>query len=427
MNGETQVIYSVGEILQAARSLLETKFQEIFVAGEISNFKIASSGHMYFSLKDEKGRLDCVFFRGNSGALTFRPEDGLQVVAGGFLTLYEAQGRFQLNVRVLEPKGVGGLQLAFEQLKKKLLEEGLFALERKRPLPKYPRKIAIITSWAGAALHDFLKILKTRVGIEDFEIFDVKVQGKDAPDGIKKAIEEVSFQKKHDVLVLTRGGGSQEDLSAFNDEGVVRALAASPIPSISAVGHEVDFTLCDFVADVRAATPTQAATLIAPSREETKAELKNLALRLKNALVSVVEEKKRDLKEWGRALKARRPDLLLNQARQDVDTQAESLKESLSRLLRDRKLGLGRMGDFLIRSNPLVQLRPYKEMLKGLEGRLEAYHPYAPLKRGYAVVTRKKTGEILKSSKEVQKGEKLGIRLWKGSLESQVTSSNERS
>jgi exodeoxyribonuclease VII large subunit len=184
----------------------------------------------------------------------------------------------------------------------------------------------------------------------------------------------------------------------------------------------VDFTLCDFVADVRAATPTQAATLIAPSRDEIKVELKNLALRLKNALTALAEEKKRDLKEWSRALQARRPDLLLDQARQDVDNQTESLKEALFRLLQDRKLEFRRMEDFLIRSNPIQRLKPYVERLKGLEARLGAYHPYAPLKRGYAVVTRKKTGYILKSPKGVQKGERLGIRLWKGFLESEVLS-----
>jgi exodeoxyribonuclease VII large subunit len=330
-----------------------------------------------------------------------------------------------MNVRMLEPKGLGGLQLAFEQLKKKLGEEGLFALERKRPLPRFPRKIAVITSLGGAAIQDFLKILRTRVGIEDFEIFDVKVQGKEAPEEIKNAIEEVSRRGGYDVLVLTRGGGSQEDLAAFNDESVVRTFAASPIPTLCAVGHEVDFSLCDFVADVRAATPTQAAGLLAPGRDEMEAELENLAMRLENALNGLVEDKKRDLKEWGRTLQARRPDLLLDQARQNVDSQAESLQQALSNLLKDRKLDVQRMGDFLARSNPLQRLRPYEEKLKGLEASLKAYHPYAPLKRGYAVVTRKKTGEILKSSKDVARGEKLDIRLWDGSLESKVTSSDD--
>jgi exodeoxyribonuclease VII large subunit len=424
VSGENPVVYSVSEILQIVRSLLEAKFPNVLIQGEITNFKIASSGHMYFSLKDERGLLGCVFFKGNSGALAFQPEDGLQVVVGGTLTLYEAQGRFQMNVRIMEPKGVGGLQLAFEQLKKKLAEEGLFSPERKRALPKFPRRIAVVTSMSGAAIRDFLKILKTRVGVEDFEIFDVKVQGREAPDEIKRAIEEVSRRKEHDVLVLTRGGGSQEDLSAFNDEFVVRALAQCPIPTVSAVGHEIDFTLCDFVADVRAATPTQAAALIAPGRDEIEAELRNLALRLKTALTSQLDDKKRDLKEQAHALQARRPDLLLDQARQDLDEQSESLQEALTNLWKDRQLQLQRMADFLARANPLQQLKPYVERVRGLEAQLAAYHPYAPLKRGYSVVTRTKTGEILKSSKGVKKGEKLGIRLWQGSLESEVTRSD---
>src|SRR5258708_28048287 len=241
MNGETRVIYSVSELLQTDRLLLEAKFPRALVQGEITDFKHHSSGHMYFSLKDEKGVLRCAFFKGNNSALSFKPENGMKVVAGGLLTIYQGYGQFQMNVQLLEPQGVGGLQLAFEQLKKKLGEEGLFDPARKRLLPKYPKRIAIVTSAQGAALQDFLKILATRVGIENFDIYDVKVQGKEAPGEIISALREISEKEEHDVLVLTRGGGSQEDLAAFNDEGVVPALASSSLPSICAVGHEVDF------------------------------------------------------------------------------------------------------------------------------------------------------------------------------------------
>ncbi|HUO58674.1 MAG TPA: exodeoxyribonuclease VII large subunit, partial [bacterium] len=191
---QNQVIYSVSEVLQTARLLLEAKFSRVLVQGEITDFKHHSSGHMYFSLKDEKGVLRCAFFKGQNMGVAFKPENGMKVVAGGTLSLYQAYGQFQMIVQSLEPQGVGSLQLAFEQLKKKLGEEGLFDPARKRPLPKYPRRVAVVTSAQGAALQDFLKILATRVGIEDFDLFDVKVQGKEAPEEIIRALDEISEQ-----------------------------------------------------------------------------------------------------------------------------------------------------------------------------------------------------------------------------------------
>jgi exodeoxyribonuclease VII large subunit len=422
MNPETRPVYSVSEVLLSARMLLEAKFPNVLVQGEVTDFKHHSSGHMYFSLKDEKGVLRCAFFKGNNGALAFKPENGMKVVAGGLLSLYQAYGQFQMIVQSLEPQGVGSLQLAFEQLKKKLGEEGLFDPARKRPLPKYPKRVAVITSAQGAALQDFLKILATRVGIEDFEILDVRVQGKEAAPEIIRAIREVSERQEHDVVVLTRGGGSQEDLAVFNDEGVVRALAASKVPTLSAIGHEVDFTLCDFAADLRAPTPTAAAAMLAPGRDEVEAELENLARRLGDSLMDLLEEKKRDLRELSGILQERRPDHLITEARQDLDHKMEDLQEALLQNLQDRELRLQRLADFLSRTTPLQMVRPFREKLKGLEAQLQAYHPHGPLKRGYAIVTRKKTGEILRSPAAVEKGEHLRIQLEKGSLESEVIS-----
>jgi exodeoxyribonuclease VII large subunit len=420
MNNETRVIYSVSETLQAARMLLEAKFPNILVQGEISDFKHHSSGHIYFSLKDEKGVLRCAFFKGNNMGLAFKPENGMKVVAGGFLSIYQGYGQFQMNVQLLEPQGVGSLQLAFEQLKKKLAEEGLFDPARKRPLPKYPKWIAIVTSAQGAALQDFLKILATRVGIEDFDLFDVKVQGKESPAEIIAAIRQISEKAGHDVLVLTRGGGSQEDLAAFNDEGVVRALAVSAVPTICAVGHEVDFSLCDFVADLRAPTPTAAAAMLAPGRDEVEAEINNLVMRLENALADRVEDKKRDVRELTGILQERRPDYLIAEARQNVDRYFEGLQEALGQSLKDKQLQLQHLGDFLARATPLLAIKPYREKLKGLEAQLQAYHPHGPLKRGYAIVSRKKTGHILRTAKGLEKGEILAIQLEKGRVESEV-------
>ena len=424
---ETRAVYSVTEILQSARALLEAKFSYALVEGEISEFTKAVSGHMYFKLKDEKGSLPCAFFKGSNMGLTFKPEIGMKVIAGGSLTLYERDGKFQLNVRTLEPKGVGALQIAFEQLKKKLLEEGLFSDERKKPVPEHPHKIALITSPIGAAIQDFLKILETRVGIDQVELFPVKVQGAESPGEIIAAIEEVSERGEHDVLVLTRGGGSLEDLAAFNDEGVVRALAACSIPTICAVGHEVDFSLCDFVADRREPTPTAAAAHIAPGIDETRDRLEQLQHRLTEALENLLDDKKRDLEGFLQTLRDRRPDLLLDQARQDLDYRTEDLKSALSEKLKDHALRLQRSSDFLSRVTPMHLIAPLKERLKGLEAQLQAYHPHGPLKRGYAIVRRKDTGKILRSADEVKKGDKLTVELQKGSLESQVISSNAES
>jgi exodeoxyribonuclease VII large subunit len=421
MNDRSRHIYSVSEALQATRMLLESKFSNILIQGELTDFKHHSSGHMYFSLKDEKGILRCAFFKGQNYGLAFKLENGLKVVAGGTLSLYQAFGQFQMIVQTVEPQGVGSLQLAFEQLKKKLGEEGLFDPERKRPLPKYPKRIAIVTSSQGAAIQDFLKILATRVGIEDFDIFDVHVQGKEAPAEIISAIREISEREEHEVLVLTRGGGSQEDLAVFNDEGMVRALASSKVPTISAIGHEVDFTLCDFVADLRAPTPTAAAAMLAPGRDEVAAEIEGYAHRLRDALMDQLEGKRRDLRELSGILQERRPDHLIAEARQNLDRLAEDLEEGLLQKLQDQKLELQRFSDFLSRVTPLAQVQPYREKLKGLEAQLQAYHPHGPLKRGYAIVTQQRTGRILRSTEGVEVGDGLSIRLEKGTVESKVS------
>ena len=422
MNEETRVIYSVTELVQTARALLEAKFPNILVQGEIGRFTKHPSGHIYFDLKDEKSLISCAFFKGYNQSLTFKPEAGLTVIAGGHLSLFEARGQFQMLVRVLEPKGLGGLQLAFEQLKKKLQAEGLFEESRKKPLPAFPRRIALITSSSGAAIQDFMKILETRAGIEEVELFPVKVQGVEAPEEIREAILEVSNREEHDVLVVTRGGGSLEDLAAFNDEGVVRALADCSVPTISAVGHEVDFTLCDFVADRREPTPTAAAAHIAPGKDEVAETLKDYQRRLKEALGGLLDEKRRDLKELTTNLKDRRPDLLLDQARQNLDYKTQELQDALMTTLEGKRLDFQRLADFLARTTPLQRIKPLQERLRGLDAQLQAYHPYGPLKRGFAIVTQKKTKRILRSTDGVAEADQIHIRLHKGALETEVIS-----
>jgi exodeoxyribonuclease VII large subunit len=423
----TTPIYSVSEIVQSARALLEAKFGQVFVQGEISRFTRHPSGHMYFDLKDKRCVVSCAFFKGQNMGLAFQPATGQKVIVGGGLSLFEARGQFQLIVRTMEPAGLGALQLAFEQLKKKLLAEGLFDEARKKTVPEHPHKIALITSPSGAAIQDFMKILETRVGIDEVELFPVKVQGTEAPSEIVEAIERVSRLKRHDLLVITRGGGSLEDLAAFNDEGVVRALANCSIPTVCAVGHEIDFSLCDFVADRREATPTAAAAHIAPGLDETQAQLNSLQHRLKEAWAGLLSNKQRDLEGLANSLRERRPDRLLDQARQQIDLNLENLQDALAQKLKDRQLQLDHLSGFLSRFTPLQLMKPLRERLKGLEAGLMAYHPHAPLKRGYAIVTNKKTGKILRSPGDVSKGDRLMIELQKGSLESQVVSSEPES
>ncbi|HVM32755.1 MAG TPA: exodeoxyribonuclease VII large subunit [bacterium] len=421
---ENTPVYSVTELVQTARALLEAKFPMVLVQGEIGRFTKHPSGHMYFDLKDEKCLVSCAFFKGSNHNLTFQPAMGQKVIVTGTLTLFEARGQFQLNVRGMEPAGLGALQLAFEQLKQKLMAEGLFEADRKKPVPEHPHRIALITSPSGAAIQDFMKILETRVGIDEVELFPVKVQGLEAPAEIIEAIGEVSRRKKHDVLVLTRGGGSLEDLAAFNDEGVVRALADCAVPTVCAVGHEVDFSLCDFVADRREPTPTAAAAHLAPGIDETRDQLDSLTHRLTEALENLLEGKRRDLEGLLTSLQDRRPNLLLDQARQSLDFQSEKLRAGLETLMKDRAAELERLTGFLARTTPLQRLKPLRARLDGLEAQLKAYHPHGPLKRGYAIVTNKKTGKILRSPDEVKKGERLVIEVQKGKLESQVVSAD---
>jgi exodeoxyribonuclease VII large subunit len=303
--------------------------------------------------------------------------------------------------------------------------EGLFEESRKKAIPTFPKRVALITSPSGAAIQDFMKILETRVGIEEVDLFPVKVQGAEAPAEIRQAIEEVSSLGKHDVVVITRGGGSLEDLAAFNDEGVVRALANCSVPTISAVGHEVDFTLCDFVADRREPTPTAAAAHLAPGHDEVKQQFDHLEHRLREALENQIKDKRRDLTELLKTLRDRRPDLLLDQARQDLDYRTDDLKTALENILKDKQLHLQHMGDFLSRVTPLQTIKPYQERLRGLEAQLQAYHPHGPLKRGYAIVTDKKSGKILRASKGLNKCDHLMIQLQKGLVESEVVSTED--
>src|SRR5215470_6401464 len=274
----TRQILTVSELTSRIRNLLARNFTDIFVQGEVSNCREAQSGHMYFTLKDDRAQVRCVFFKQQQRGIKFRPEDGLQVTVRGTISVYEQRGEYQIYVEKIEPVGLGALQLAFDQLKKRLEAEGLFAAERKKPLPLLPSRIGLITSPRGAAVRDVIRILRRRFHNVHLTLFPVRVQGEGASTEIVRAIRHFDRTKLVDVLILARGGGSLEDLWPFNEEEVARAVATCSIPIISGVGHETDFTIADFVADVRASTPSAAAELVVQTRREFDKHIADLLL-----------------------------------------------------------------------------------------------------------------------------------------------------
>ena len=294
--GERPVL-TVSELTQAVKETLEldARFQNILVRGEISNFKHHTSGHMYFTLKDEKSRLKCVMFRSHNARLRFRPEDGLKVIAGGRLGVYEVAGEYQLYVEELYPEGLGALHLAFEQLKAKLQAEGLFDPARKRPLPGLPRTVGIVTSPTGAAIRDMVSVLRRRFPNVNILLAPAIVQGDAGPPSVIRALELLNWRDDVDVIIVGRGGGSLEELWTFNDEGVARAIAASRIPVISAVGHETDFTIADFVADRRAPTPSAAAEIAVPERAKLLQDVRDQEERLRLAIQKRIRQLRESL------------------------------------------------------------------------------------------------------------------------------------
>ncbi|MBI4636172.1 MAG: exodeoxyribonuclease VII large subunit, partial [Candidatus Rokubacteria bacterium] len=288
MSGDRAVV-SVSELTAQLRALLEERFPAVWVEGEISNFRQYPSGHAYFTLKDESAQLRCVLFRARQRRIRFEPADGLHVLAFGSVEVYAARGEYQLVVELLEPRGLGALQLAFEQLKARLAEEGLFDAARKRPLPRFPRKIGIVTSPAGAAIRDMLRVIGRRFGELSIVIAPARVQGEGAAEEIAAGLRDLNAVGDVDVIIVGRGGGSLEDLWAFNEEVVARAIAASKVPVISAVGHEVDVTIADFVADLRAPTPSAAAELVVREKQSVVESLAELRARLTRAIVRRLE------------------------------------------------------------------------------------------------------------------------------------------
>jgi len=387
-------IFSVSEISRGIRTLLEDNFSDIWIEGEVSNFKPASSGHFYFSLKDESAQIRAVMFRGANAQLRFRPENGLQTLCYGKISVYEPRGDYQFIIEHMEPKGVGALQLAFEQLKKKLDAEGIFDEGRKRPIPFLPGKIGIVTSPTGAVIRDMIHVATRRFPNIQILLNPVLVQGAGAAPEIARAIEELNERDDIDVIIVARGGGSMEDLWAFNEEIVARAIAASKIPVVSAVGHETDFTIADFAADLRAPTPSAAAELVVPVKEDLLYSIEQKRHRLVQAVQQKLENGRLLLRRW------------------------EGYFRDPTRRIAESMLRLDHVSE---RIQTVVEhrLEMSRESIARLRHQLEALSPLAVLERGYAIVSRPGgPGPLrpLRRASDVSPGEALKIRLYEGEV-----------
>lgn len=387
---------TVSELTRQLKGHLEQRFRDVRVAGEVSNFRRYDSGHCYLTLKDAGAQLSCVIWRGTAERLRFQPSDGQQVIAWGRVSVYEPRGQYQLVAETLEPAGLGALAAAFEALKEKLAAEGLFDQDRKRPLPPYPRTIALVTSPDGAAIRDLLKVILRRWPSIEILIAPVRVQGDGAAREIADAIALVNRHGRSEVMIVGRGGGSMEDLWAFNEEVVARAIAASAIPVISAVGHEVDFTIADFVADLRAATPSHAGELVVQEQAGLQQELARMQEELPSALRRRLSVERERLKALSSTWALRSPLERARQYRQRLDE------------LQERLQPLGQA--------TVVERR---ERLKMLVAQLESLSPLGVLERGYSV-TVLETGEVLRSSGQVHPGARILTRLARGQVRSTV-------
>ena len=389
-------IYTVSEITKDVKLILESSFGAAWIEGEISNFTLHSSGHMYFSLKDAKSVLKCAMFKRANDSLKFKPKDGMQVVCFGKISVYELRGDYQLIIERIEPKGVGALQMAFQQLKEKLSKEGLFNQAHKVPIPVLPDKIGIVTSPTGAAIRDILNVLSRRFANMDVLLYPVMVQGEGAAKQIAQAIDDFNTLDV-DVLIVGRGGGSMEDLWAFNEEIVARAIYNSKIPIISAVGHEIDWTIADFVADLRAPTPSAAAEMVVAKKEEFLSRIQNSVVRLNAAMEGMIGLLSSQLLTLKDAYVLRQPLNVLIQYQQRIDELAKAMS---------------------VKALHNVQMA--NQGFKTAIGKLEALSPLAILSRGYSITKRSLDGKIVKDILQVKKDDEIITRLHSGEIKSKI-------
>lgn len=373
----------------------------LLVRGEISNYKLYPSGHHYFTLKDGEGALRCVMFRGDAASLRFRPQNGMQVIAAGRVTVFPRDGQYQLYCARLTPEGAGDLHVAFEQLKEKLLREGLFDRSRKKPIPRFPGRIALVTSPAGAAVRDMLRILKARWPMAQVRVLPVRVQGEGAAEEIAGAIRWCCQTGSADLIITGRGGGSMEDLWAFNEEVVARAIYEADIPVISAVGHEPDVTIADFVADLRAATPSNAAELAVPDQNEIRAWLLQTEKRLEQGIVRLLALRREQLSRLGKSRVMTDPGAYIRDKRLLLDYQSRRLTHGLERSVSGQR-----------------------ERLARLAAALDAMSPLKVLGRGYSIA-QKESGAVIASVEDAEPGEHFALHLSDGSLRCRVEAQEE--
>ena len=436
-------VLSVSELTASVRVLLESKYAEVWIEGEISNARVWKTGHLYFTLKDEGAQLRAVMFRSALRYQRFRPEDGQHVIARGRLSVYEPKGEYQIVCEHLEPQGVGALQLAFEQLRRRLDQEGLFDTGRKRPLPPLPRKIGVVTSLDGAALRDIINVLSRRHPNVHVVISPTRVQGERAAEEIVRALRLVCAVPGVDVVIVGRGGGSIEDLWAFNEEPVARAIAGATAPVISAVGHETDFTISDFVADLRAPTPSAAAELVVAGKDEIAARIRNLEQRLRAASRDGLQRRRATvhalqtrpgLAGWPTrvAVRGRQVGELTHRLSRAARVGASRRERRLHELrLRLEALDLGRRIDGIrarlrtARDGMAVALRDVQQArearLRVAAGRLETLSPLGVLARGYAVCWNAERSAIIRDAAKVTAGEEVHVTLHSGALDCTVT------
>jgi exodeoxyribonuclease VII large subunit len=411
---------SVTDLTSTIRDLLETGIGEVWVAGEISNFRAPGSGHLYFTLKDETATLSAVMFQREAKRVGFALADGQAILVRGTITVYEARGQYQIQVAEIRPRGQGSLQQRFEELKRKLTAENLFDLERKRELPVFPETIGIVTSLQGAVLQDMLQILQRRAPGIRICVRGVRVQGIGAAQEIAEAISAFSAEKKIDLLVVARGGGSLEDLWAFNEEVVARALEACDVPTISAVGHETDFTIADFVADLRAPTPSAAAELLTRDWSEWRETVAKLNIRLKRTARQVLGEQRRHLARLASSYALREPRRVVRQWAQRLDDLSGNLDAAAHNAIQVRQHSLRLLQARLKARHPARELERRRSHLIQLAARLRTLGPQGTLDRGYALVLDAQ-GHPLSQAKKTKEGQAVRIVLSKGMAGATIT------
>ena len=439
-------IWTVRDLMSAVRTRMEREYTDVWVEGEVSNFRPAESGHLYFTLKDEGSQMRVVMFRSQARLLRFKPTDGMAIIARGRITVYEPRGELQLSAEFLEPKGAGALQIAFEQLKAKLAAEGLFDPSRKKTIPGFPRRVGVVTSPRGAAVQDILNILRRRHRGVNVLIFPAQVQGAAAPSEVSAGVKYFNRAKNVDVIVVARGGGSIEDLAAFNDEGLARTIAASELPVISAVGHETDFTICDFVSDLRAPTPSAAAELVIASRQRLEERVSNLRTRMERATryqLLMSRQRLTQLAQHG----------AFARMQQAIGRRAQRIDELVFRMAAAQRRGLQAFRRRLdiagarVRSHDLRQvlgvmqrdlhaqehalsalvhsnLQRLRSRVDQAQGRLHALSPLNILERGYALVF-DANGNLVKEASQVKPGDAIRARVHRGEIKSRVEESDE--